>query len=105
MVRQQIIEEIRRIANQSRGKAPGRQAFERSTGIKMSEWYPRVWLRWGEALAEAGFPPNQLATRMDDEFIIEKFIGLSRQLGRFPVDGEIRRKAKEESSVPRPPVF
>jgi hypothetical protein len=105
MVRQQIIEEIRRIAEESDGQAPGRQLFERSTGIKKTEWYPHVWVRWGDALAEAGYAPNQLAARFDDEVIIVKFIDLIRQLGRFPVEGEIRRKAREDSSFPSHSTF
>jgi hypothetical protein len=36
------------------GGRRGGQSFKRATGIKMAEWYPHIWLRWGEALAEAG---------------------------------------------------
>ena len=49
-----IIREIKRIATANGGKAPGRLVFEGETGIKQSEWYPDLWLRWSEALEEAG---------------------------------------------------
>jgi len=49
----QIISEIRRIASEHGGKPPGRLVFERKTGIKYSDWYPYIWLRWNEALEEA----------------------------------------------------
>jgi len=41
-----ILEEIRRIASANNGKAPGMRAFERETGIRHSDWFPHLWLRW-----------------------------------------------------------
>ncbi len=105
MDRGQIVEEIRRLAPEHDGQAPGRQVFARSTGVRMSSWYPHIWLRWGDALAEAGYAPNELQTKMRDEILIEKYIGLVRELGRLPVEGEIRRKAKEDRAFPAHTVF
>jgi len=105
MNRQQIMAEIKRIALDNGGQAPGRQAFERTTGVKMSERYPHIWLRWRDALAEAGYAPNLLQTKVRDEVLIEKYIGFARELGRFPVEGEIRRKAREDASFPSHSVF
>lgn len=105
MNRQQIVAEINRIALENDGRPPGRQAFERATGIKMSEWYPHVWLRWGEALAEAGHSPNELQTKASDGVLIEKYIGLIRELGKIPVAGEIKRKAKNDASFPNHGAF
>ena len=85
MNRQQIVAEIKRIAIGNGGQAPGRQAFERATAVKMSEWYPHIWLRWGDAVAEAGYAPNLLQAKASDEVLIEKYIAFARQLGRFPV--------------------
>src|SRR5271157_3545609 len=85
MNRQQIVAEIERIAFDNGGQPAGRQAFERTTGVKMSDWYPHIWLRWGDALAEAGYAPNLLQTKASDEVLIEKYIGFARELGRFPV--------------------
>ncbi|HEV1283718.1 MAG TPA: GIY-YIG nuclease family protein [Bryobacteraceae bacterium] len=93
MNRQQIVAEIKRIALDNGGQAPGLQAFERATGVKKSEWYPHTWLRWSDA-------PNVFQTKTSDELLIEKYIGLARELGRFPVEGEIRRKAKVDDSFP-----
>ena len=105
MNRQQIVAEIKRIAIGNGGQAPGRQAFERATAVKMSEWYPHIWLRWGDAVAEAGYAPNLLQAKASDEVLIEKYIAFARQLGRFPVEGEIRRKAREDRSFPSHSVF
>lgn len=55
---------------------------------------------WGEAVAEAGYAPNQLKGRIEDDVVIQKYIDLVRELHRFPVLGEIRRKAKIDKSFP-----
>lgn len=103
--RQQILAEIKRLAVDNGDQAPGRQAFARATGVRMSDWYPHIWLRWGDALTEAGYPPNQLQTKASDEVLIAKYIDLVRELGRFPVEGEIRRKAREDGSFPSHTAF
>ncbi len=100
-----ILHEIKRIAAANSGRAPGRLVFERETGIKQSEWYPHLWLRWSEALAEVGYAPNLLQTRLSDEVLMEKYIGLVRELGKLPVVGEIRRKVKSDKSFPSHMAF
>jgi len=102
-----IIREIRRLAAENGGVPPGRGAFERETGIKQSEWYPQLWLRWSEAQAEAGYAPTQLKARIQDEVVIEKYIALMLELklDRPLVIGEIRRKAQTDKSFPAHTVF
>ena len=99
-----ILAEIQRLASDG-GRAPGRQLFERETGIKQSDWYPHHWLRWSEALAEAGFAPNQMQAKLDESVIIEKYVALARELGRLPVHGEVRRKAQTDPTFPSHTVF
>jgi Meiotically up-regulated gene 113 len=98
--KQQILNEIQRLATANGGKAPGRQTFERETGIRLHDWYPHTWLRWSEALLEAGYAPNQMQMATPDEVLIQKFIELVRELKRVPVDGEYRRKARSDKSFP-----
>lgn len=71
----------------------------------MSDWYPHTWLRWGDAVAEAGYSPNTLQARMSDEVLLQKYIGLIRELKNLPVESEIRRKAKSDKSFPSHTVF
>lgn len=105
MDKEHILAEVKRLADERSGRAPGREAFARATGVKVSDWYPHIWLRWGDALAEAGYAPNRLQTKVGDEVLIEKYIGLVRELGRVPVEGEIRRKAREDESFPAHTAF
>lgn len=57
MDKSKILEAIHRLTITT-GKTPGRESFERQTGIKLHDWYPHLWLRWGDALIEAGYTAN-----------------------------------------------
>lgn len=104
MDRQQILGEIRRIAKDD-GRAPGSQRFATVTGIRKSEWYPNLWLRWGDALQEAGLDPNVFKSAYDPEFLVKKYVELINELGRFPVDGELRTRKKKDRSFPSHSTF
>jgi hypothetical protein len=101
----EILDAIKRLAEENGGSPPGQLMFERATGVKKSDWYPYLWLRWGEALVEAGYIPNQLMTAISDSVLITRWIELARELGRVPVEGEIRRKGKTDKSFPSHTVF
>lgn len=80
MDKQEIIDEIMRAAKLNNGKALGVQRFEKETGIKKSDWYPYHWLRWSDAIKEAGLVPNQLNTAFSKEVVIEKLIVLIKEI-------------------------
>src|SRR5690348_5041132 len=103
--RLRIIDHIKRLAAGNQGRALGWQAFHSRTGVAKSDWYPHIWLRWGDALREAGLAPNRLQTRFGDEFVIEKYIALARELGHLPVEGELRRKSRSDRSFPNHTAF
>lgn len=101
----QVLAEIRRIAEANNGQPPGRERFEQESGIRTADWYPHLWLRWGDALQEAGFQPNQLATKLDASVIVEKYVALMRELRRVPLAAELRVKARSDPSFPSHGVF
>jgi len=98
--KQRILNEIRRTAEANGGVPLGVARFGQETGIKDSEWRGKIWVRWGDAIREAGFQPNELRTAYDDDFLITKFIELARDLGHFPVATEIKMKARSDNSFP-----
>jgi hypothetical protein len=101
-----ILEEIKRIAEPSGGKPPGVRAFERETGIKESEWFPDLWLRWGDALEEAGFTRNIFTTEaLSSEFLAEQYARLAQRLGHLPIQGELMREAKADAAFPGEKAF
>ena len=100
-----ILDAIKRVAVVNGGKAPGRLRFERETGIRMSDWYPHLWLRWGDALVEAGYIANELQTAISNEILIRKYIDVTRELAHLPVEGELLRKARTDKSFPSRNTF
>lgn len=63
--KEHILSEIRRTALGHAGVPLGVQRFFADTGIKDSDWHGRFWARWGDALKEAAFQPNQFQRRED----------------------------------------
>jgi hypothetical protein len=74
--------------------------FLRETGIKNSDWLGTFWGRWSDAVREAGFEPNQLQAAYDADTLMEKLIGLTRELGHFPVRAELNMKSRRDTSFP-----
>lgn len=103
--RTRILEEIKRIAKLNGGRAPGVAAFERATGIRNSDWFPNIWLRWSDAIAEAGCAPNKMQGAYSQDFLVERFVALIKELGHIPVKGELLRKSKEDKTFPNEKVF
>lgn len=100
MDKRRILAEIKRVALNSGGKPPGRERFTSESGISVSEWYPHLWLRWGDALAEAGFEANRFVVKMDSALVLDKYVSLIRELGRVPLDAELRVKARKDPTFP-----
>jgi hypothetical protein len=100
-----IINEIRRTAEKNGGMPLGQMNFYHATGIKIADWRGKLWLRWNEALKEAGFPPNKKQGPYDEELLIEKFIGLMRELGHFPISTELEKKRYQNRTFPSHMAF
>lgn len=105
MKKEHILAEIKRTAALNGGVALGTERFFQETGIKVSDWMGKIWARWGDAVKEAGVTPNVLRGRFDDEFIIESYIALLREIGRLPVKGELKLKAGQDKTFPSHNTF
>ena len=87
-----ILDEIRRTAKGNGGIPLGIRRFRAETGIRESDWFAKYWLRWGDALREAGFLPNVLRVGLPEDQLLEKLIALIRELGHFPIKAELRMR-------------
>jgi hypothetical protein len=105
VTKQHILEEIRRTANANGGVALGHAKFYQETGIKKSDWFGKYWARWGDALKEAGFVPNELQSAYDDSFLLGKYAELVRELKRIPASGDLRLKARADQTFPSHNTF
>jgi hypothetical protein len=104
MTKDFILDEIRRTAADNGGKPLGQNRFRSETGIKEYDWRAH-WARWGDALVEAGFTPNQLQAAIDKEELVKRYVGLATELGHLPVDGEIRLKRRSDHEFPNSQTF
>ena len=99
-MRELIISEIRRLAASSGGAPPGETRFVTATGISRRKWAGLHWVRWSEALAEAGFPPNAISVRLDSNELLAKAAAFCRELGRFPSQHDIRLRRRSDPAFP-----
>jgi hypothetical protein len=100
-----ILQEIKRTAEANGGVPLGKVKFESETGIKETDWFGKFWARWGEAVREAGFTPNQLTIAYDKNELLEKYANLSRELGRLPTGADLRLKTRRDSNFPSNSTF
>jgi hypothetical protein len=59
----------------------------------------------GDALKEAGFQPNQLTAARTREDLLTNLAALVRELGHFPVEGEIRLEQWSDRTFPSHSTF
>lgn len=95
-----ILNEIRRTAKANSGKPLGKRAFLSTTGIKESDWLGKYWVRWSEALAEAGLQANKFNDAYDQDFLCSKYVELIQELGHVPVRAEIIMKCRNDNTFP-----
>jgi hypothetical protein len=105
MTKEHILEAIRRTADSNGGVPLGRQRFLRETGIRESDWSGRYWTRWSDAVREAGFEPNTLESRRDDDEVLSYFVDLARTVGRVPTNAELRMARRTHPGFPSHNVF
>ena len=105
MDKQHILDEIKRTALENGGKPLGIARFQTETGIKHADWYGKYWVRWGDALQEAGLTANKLQGAYPEDFLLEKVCTFIREIGHFPVAGELRLKAHQDSTFPSATTF
>ncbi|MGD0383397.1 MAG: hypothetical protein ABSA77_07755, partial [Thermoguttaceae bacterium] len=100
-----IIQEIKRTAEANGGKALGIKGFESETGIKISDWKGRHWIRWSDAVLEAGYVPNQLSRPDDIAIVLDKYAGFAHELEHLPVDAELQLKRRSDCAFPSKNAF
>jgi len=101
----QIVRLIKRIADESGGVPPGARKFTAETGLKENQWRGRYWARWGDALQEAGFAPNQSAEAYGQDLLLERTISLCRRFGRFPTWAELSMEKRLDTTFPSMGAF
>jgi len=105
MDKQHILAEIRRTAKLNNGQPLGKRRFQAETGIKESDWSGKYWVRWGDAVQEAGLSPNTMKSSYTEDWLLDQLTCFIRELGHFPVRNEFRLKARRDASFPNEDTF
>ena len=92
-----ILAEIKRLAVANDGKPPGIGLFEKETGIKRSHWRGKLWARWGDAVAEAGFSRNTANPKRNPDRVLDCLGKACFHYGHFPTDAEWKMYAGRKS--------
>ena len=99
-MRDQIIEEIKRLAAENNGKAPGMELFASRTGIRKHEWLGKYWTHWGDALIDAGFLPNEFTKKLDKFAAFEPIANFIKELQRVPTTAEFEMRRHKDPNFP-----
>lgn len=102
MSKAEILEAIQQTTSKNGGVPLGQQRFANETGIPVHAWRGKFWLRWSEAIAEAGFKPNTLSQAYGNDFLLAKLAELTRQYKHFPTYPELLLAKNENKAFPGP---
>ena len=105
MEKEQILAEIRRTAAANSGAALGKTRFAAETGIRETDWRGRYWARWSDALAEAGFGPNEYQAAIPEQTLLASLADEILHLGKMPTSAELALRRRVDASFPSPKVF
>lgn len=98
--KEHILREIHRTTAENGGKALGQGRFSKLTGIKITDWQGKYWARWNDALKEAGFSGNKMQEPYLRSQVIEQFIFLMREKGKFPGKYDVQIYARLNKGFP-----
>lgn len=94
-----IPQEIQRSASKNGGQAPGQKLFAKETAIAEHQWRGRYWARWGDALTEAGFQPNDWNGKLDSGEVLNGIARAVQAFGRMPTRDELSLHRKVDTAI------
>ncbi|HWA45495.1 MAG TPA: hypothetical protein VHA10_19895, partial [Hypericibacter adhaerens] len=105
MLRDQILNEIRRLAVANGGQPPGWNTFSKATGIRIHEWRGVYWSKWSDATREAGFEPNSRVTAYSNDYFLRKLAEAARHFAAIPNTIQMAMYRRTDPSFPARQTF
>jgi hypothetical protein len=104
-VRDQILAEIRKLAEANGGQPLGWITFSKATGIRIHEWRGKYWSKWGDATREAGFEPNTPISAYTDDHFLRKLAEAARHFGAIPNTIQMAMYRRTDPTFPARQTF
>ncbi len=104
-MRESILNEIRKLAAENDGRAPGMNSFENATSIRVHEWRGIYWEKWSDAVREAGFEANERQLPYNVDFLAEKLAQAVRHYGELPSTIKMRMYQQVDATFPARQTF
>lgn len=101
---QTILEELKRVTSEL-GRTPGKQVFEKLTGIKESDWSGVHWPRWNDLIRDAGLEPNTMQARSDENSLLAQLYEMVGMLSHFPTQPELSLLCRTRPDYPSKNTF
>jgi len=101
--REEILSAIREMTA-AIGRPPGRRTFVARYRVPASAFGGMYWARWSDAVRDAGLVPLTPPGEIREDFILEALAKLTRRLGRYPTQGEMRVLKLTEPEFPGVPA-
>lgn len=99
--KEHILREIRRIADEDGSTSVGIRRFVAETGIPQSAWMGRYWVRWSDAVQEAGLEVGTFTVeRRSDDDLLRVLAELTREFGHLPTRAELRMHRNANPEAP-----
>lgn len=107
VTKDEILAAIKREAAANGGVPLGEKRFVRETDIPPHAWKGRYWARWSDALREAGLETRAWGPvgSLSDDALAETLADITRDLGRFPTDPELRLRRRSDPTLPHAAVY
>ena len=105
MDRDRIIAEIRRMAEDNGGIAPGQLQFEKATAMPRSAWRGKFWRNWSDAVRAAGLTENKPNAAHERSTMIFHLVQLTRKIGQLPGYADLRLEREKNKEFPAPRGF
>ena len=67
------------------GRAPGKEVFSKTSGLKLSE-IDYYWRTFNALVQEAGARPNEFQSKLPDEVVFQDFARVCQHVGRIPTE-------------------
>jgi len=100
LTKDDILREIKRTAKLNGDEPLGKQKFLTATSIKESDWLGKYWVKWSDAISEAGFTPNRMQSAYPEPYLLEQYALLILQLGRLPTTADVKMKSQTNGDFP-----